>query len=73
VANGVVYFASCCSHNIYAVDASTGALLWSYATGKFSLSVPAVANGMVYFGSQDNFYTDAKIYAFGLPDGAEQH
>ena len=38
--------------NIYALNASTGALLWSYATGNSVNPSPAVANGVVYFGSE---------------------
>jgi eukaryotic-like serine/threonine-protein kinase len=45
VANGVVYFGS---NDVYALDASTGALLWSYAMGGWVSSSPAVANGVVY-------------------------
>jgi outer membrane protein assembly factor BamB len=47
--------------SVYALNARTGAKLWSYATGKPVQSSPAVANGVVYVGSEDG-----KIYAFGL-------
>ena len=33
VANGVVYVGSAIDDNVYALKASTGALLWSYPTG----------------------------------------
>ena len=36
-----------------ALNASTGALLWRYATGGDVQSSPAVANGVVYVGSSD--------------------
>jgi outer membrane protein assembly factor BamB len=52
VANGVVYFGSD-DHNVYALNASTGAQLWNYTTGGEVLSSTAVANGMVYIGSVD--------------------
>jgi outer membrane protein assembly factor BamB len=61
VANGVVYVGSYDS-NLYALNASTGAILWSFATGGNVISSPAVANGVVYVGSGDH-----KVYAFGLP------
>jgi outer membrane protein assembly factor BamB len=66
VVNGVVYFG--CSNSLYALNASTGAKLWSYATGGAVNSSPAVANGVVYFGS-DNIYalnasTGAKLWSF---------
>jgi len=48
-------------HNVYALNASTGAKLWSYATGGAVQSSPAVANGVLYIGS-----TDDNVYAFGL-------
>ena len=60
VANGVVYVGSE-DNNVYALNASTGALLWKYATGSVVTSSPAVANGVVYVGSDDN-----NLYAFGL-------
>jgi outer membrane protein assembly factor BamB len=60
VANGVVYVGSY-DNNVYALDASTGAKLWSYTTGNAIGSSPTVANGVVYVGSGDN-----NLYAFGL-------
>jgi outer membrane protein assembly factor BamB len=60
VANGVVYAGSL-NGNVYAVNAKTGARLWSYATGRFVQSSPTVANGAVYVGSDDG-----NVYAFGL-------
>jgi uncharacterized repeat protein (TIGR01451 family) len=66
VVNGVVYFG--CGNSLYALNASTGARLWSYATGGAVNSSPAVANGVVYF-SSDNLYalnasTGAKLWSF---------
>jgi outer membrane protein assembly factor BamB len=39
---------------VRALKARTGARLWSYATGSQVESSPAVANGLVYIGSDDN-------------------
>ena len=50
VANGVVYVGSD-DHNVYALNATTGAKLWNYTTGGTCDSSPAVANGVVYVGS----------------------
>ncbi len=51
VANGVVYIGSD-DGNLYALNASTGAKLWSYNSGHLlEKSSPAVANGVVYGGS----------------------
>ena len=59
VANGVVYVGSD-DDNVDALKASTGALLWSYATGNEVGSSPAVSNGVVYVGG------GSVMYAFGL-------
>jgi serine/threonine-protein kinase len=53
VANGVVYVGSW-DNDVYALNAKTGDLLWSYATGAGVDSSPAVANGVVYVGSGDS-------------------
>jgi PQQ enzyme repeat len=42
VANGVVYVGS---GDVYALNARTGAKLWTYATGSYVWSSPAVVNG----------------------------
>ena len=53
MANGVVYISSY-DQNLYALNASTGALLWIHATGCLpgmggvGYCSPAVANGVVY-------------------------
>jgi outer membrane protein assembly factor BamB len=62
VANGVLYVGGP-DHNVYAVNASTGAVLWSYQTGNWVEVAPAVVNGILYIGS-----LDGNFYAFGLPD-----
>ena len=64
VANGMVYVGSL-DDNIYALNATTGALLWSYTTGSIVASSPAVANGMVYVGSEDD-----NVYALNATTGA---
>jgi outer membrane protein assembly factor BamB len=64
VANGVVYVGSV-DGNVYALNASTGAKLWSFNAGDVVASSPAVANGVVYIGSFDN-----KVYAFDQTGGA---
>ncbi len=48
---------------VYALNASDGAKLSSYATGNIlEVDSPAVANGVVYLGAWDD-----DVYAFGLP------
>jgi outer membrane protein assembly factor BamB len=46
---------------VYALNAKTGAKLWSYTTGGFVHPSTAIANGVVYVGSNDG-----KVYAIGL-------
>jgi uncharacterized repeat protein (TIGR01451 family) len=65
VANGVVYFGSL-DRNVYALNASTGAKLWTFATGADVSSSPAVANGVVYFDS-----VDFNVYALNASTGAK--
>ena len=59
VVNGVVYVGSSDS-NVYALNATTGKVTWSFTTGDYVLSSPAVSNGEVYVGS-----VDGNIYAIG--------
>ena len=53
VTNGVVYVGSW-DYNVYALNASTGAMQWNYTTGDGVAYLPAVANGVVYVGSEDS-------------------
>ena len=62
MANGVVYVSST-DGNLYALNASTGAKLWSNPA--VSYSSPAVANGVVYIGSTAlNASTGAVLWGF---------
>ena len=45
---------------------STGARLWTYTTGYWVFSSPAVANGVVYVGSGDD-----NVYALNAKTGAK--
>lgn len=63
IANGVVYVGSMEDWSLYAVEASSGVVLWrSPPTGFLMTGAAAVANGWVYVGSQDGF-----LYAYSLP------
>jgi outer membrane protein assembly factor BamB len=65
VADGVVYFGTGSDDDrVYALNATTGAQLWTFTTGNGVASSPAVANGIVYAGSYDD-----NLYAFTLPNG----
>jgi polyvinyl alcohol dehydrogenase (cytochrome) len=70
-ANGVVYGCSLDPVGyMYALDAATGAELWSYASGGSCLSGAAISDGMLFWGSgYSNFgfgTPNNKVYAFGL-------
>jgi polyvinyl alcohol dehydrogenase (cytochrome) len=70
-ANGVVYACSLEPNgHMYALDAATGAVLWSFASGGSCLSGAAISNGMLFWGSgYSNFFAGTpnnKLYAFGL-------
>ncbi len=67
MANGVVYVGGE-DNNVYALNARTGALLWSDNV-RWVYSSPAVANGVVYVGSYGNVYalnasTGARLWTY---------
>jgi outer membrane protein assembly factor BamB len=64
IANGTVYIGSS-DHNLYALDAATGALRWKFATHGRVSSSPAIADGRVYVGS-----FDSNLYALDAATGA---
>ena len=47
VVNGVVYIGSF-DHNVYALNAQTGSILWATPTDDFEEATPAVSDGVVY-------------------------
>jgi len=68
VANGVVYVAGQAFGPIWvgfvaAVDAATGAVLWSFPFPSNVVASPTVVNGVLYIQAQTGY-----MYAFGLPD-----
>jgi eukaryotic-like serine/threonine-protein kinase len=78
VVNGVVYV-GCGDGFMYALDASTGALRWKFATGDVVHVSPAVVDGVVYFGSWDTFFyaldaaTGAVKWRFKTGDDPQYH
>jgi polyvinyl alcohol dehydrogenase (cytochrome) len=70
VANGVV-FAPSMSGNMHALDAKTGAILWTFASGGSVIDGPSIANGTVYWGSgykKTGGVPNNKVFAFSLKD-----
>jgi hypothetical protein len=69
VANGVVYAGSLdSSGHMYALNGSSGKILWSFASGGSVLDGPSIVNGVVYWGSGYARLSGAtgnnKLYAF---------
>lgn len=82
VANGVVYTGSmgnpvgttgqaASKPTFFGLDAATGNILWSYASGGSVNSGAAIANGVVYWGSGYGHFglgdANHKFFAFSLP------
>ena len=65
VVGNIVYFGSGDQH-VYALDAATGALRWTFTTGDVVHASPAVADGRVYIGSWDR-----NLYALDAMSGKE--
>ena len=59
-----VYVGSDKNHAVYALNAKNGKLIWETTTGGGVISSPAVANGIVYVGSNDH-----KLYALNATTG----
>jgi outer membrane protein assembly factor BamB len=70
VVNGVIYLGSD-DGTVYALNASTGAKLWSYATGLLMRSSPAVANGVVYIASEGAMLISPSVFALNANTGAQ--
>lgn len=66
IAGDVMYIGSG-DHHVYALDAATGALRWTFATGDVVHASAAVAGGVVYIGSWDR-----NMYALDAATGKER-
>ena len=64
--NGLVYFGSS-DGNIYALDASSGALKWKFQTGDVVHSSPAIVGETLFIGSWDTY-----LYALDATTGKEK-
>jgi polyvinyl alcohol dehydrogenase (cytochrome) len=68
VANGVL-FAPSISGNMHALDAVSGTILWTFASGGSVVDGPSIVNGVVYWGSgyKKVGTPNNKVFAFTLP------
>jgi polyvinyl alcohol dehydrogenase (cytochrome) len=68
IANGVLYGGSMDRRgHMYALDAASGDILWSFASGGSVMSAPAVVDGTLYWGSGYPVgFDNDKFYAFSL-------
>jgi len=66
VAGGLVFFGSSADGCVYALDAATGRIRWSVATGGPVRLAPAVAGDSLYVGSDDGY-----VYCLRAADGSE--
>ena len=69
IANGLLFAGSMDRQgHMYALDAETGSVLWSFASGGSVMSAPAVVDGTVYWGSGYPVgFNNDQFYAFELP------
>jgi len=74
VANGVVYGGSMDTNaadpTMFALDAASGAILWSFAAGSSVNAAPAIVGSTLYWGTgyaHSAGTGNDKLYAFALP------
>jgi len=71
VANGVLYAPSF-SGNMHALNAATGQLLWTFASGGSVIDGPSIVDGLVFWGSGYRRISPGtgnnKVFAFAVPD-----
>ncbi|MFP6603636.1 MAG: PQQ-binding-like beta-propeller repeat protein, partial [Pirellulaceae bacterium] len=63
-AGGRLFFGSSVDHNLYCVNATTGKFLWTFYTDGPIRLAPTLADGKVYFGSDDGY-----AYCLAASDG----
>ncbi len=64
LARGKAFFGSCVTNKVYALDAESGEICWTYCTHGPVRFAPTVYEGRVYFGSDDGF-----AYCLDASDG----
>lgn len=64
IAGGLAYFGSSADDKVHCLDTATGQEIWSFFTGGPVRLAPSLANGKVYFGSDDGW-----MYCLSAADG----
>ena len=70
LANGVLFAGSMDKPgHMYAMDATSGEILWRFASRGSVMSAPAIVDGNVYWGSgYKTGYENNKFYAFSIEE-----
>ncbi len=76
VANGVVYVGSMdpnpAAPTMFALDAKTGKVLWSFVAGSSVIAGPAIVGNFIYWGSGFSRFglgtPNNKLFAFSIAD-----
>lgn len=68
LANGLLFAGSMDPEgHMYALDAATGDIRWSFASGGSVMTAPAIVDGVLYWGSgYDRGFNNNRFYAFAL-------
>jgi outer membrane protein assembly factor BamB len=64
--DGSVYFGSSVTNKVFSIDAATGKIRWTFVTQGPVRFAPTVANGKVYFGSDDGW-----VYCVSAENGEQ--
>jgi len=76
--NNILYVGGL-DHNLYALDAQTGFMKWSFNTNNSILNAPTISDGKIYLGSTDgNIYvidaqTGIKLLNFSIPSSIDKN
>lgn len=73
IVEDTILYVGSLDRNLYALDAQTGVIKWSFKTGNSILNAPTISNGKIYLGSNDgNIYvidaqTGIELLNFSIP------
>jgi serine/threonine-protein kinase len=67
--DGVVYVGSSYTSALFALDSATGKKKWAFTTAGSAWSSPAVANGVAYIGSNNEYTKEGYLWAVDTQTG----